>query len=106
MKYNWLILSILGCLLIFSACNKRAQCPAYMEPQQGTISVQDAESMSPDEIRAQSQKLLNTQDSYIAVKRDKKTGLVKGKVRVKRGQNYTKRHKGFKTDPRTLQGVK
>lgn len=106
MRNKWLLMGMLSSLLIFSACNKRAQCPAYMEPQQGTISVQDAESMSPDEIRAQSQKLLNTQDSYIAVKRDKKTGLIKGKVKVKRGQNYTKRHKGFKTDPRTMQGVK
>ncbi len=89
------------------ACSKRAQCPAYLElGQGGTISVQDTKTLSPGEIHEQSKKLLDTQDSYIVVKRDKRTGLVKSKKRVKQGRNNTKMHKGYKHDPRTMEGVK
>ena len=77
-----------------------------MDMSKGTISVQDTRTMSPGEIQEQSKKLLDTQDSYIAVVRDPKTGLVKSKKRVKKGKNNTKTHKGLRTDPRSLQGVK
>lgn len=92
--------------IALGACSKRAQCPAYMDMSKGTISVQDTKSMSPGEIQEQSKKLLDAQDSYIVVKRDPKTGLVKSKKRVKAGKNNTKMHKGLKNDPRTLQGIK
>lgn len=93
--------------LALGACSKRAQCPAYLElGQGGTISVQDTKKLSPGEIHEQSKKLLDTQDSYIVVKRDPKTGLVKSKKRVKAGKNNTKMHKGYKHDPRTMEGVK
>lgn len=91
-------------IFIFSACSKRAQCPAYMKMSEGTISVQ--EGATPEEIQEQSRKLLETQGSYIAVERDKKTGLVKSKKRVKKGKNNAMTHKGFANDPRTLKGVK
>ena len=100
-----LSLAILGTLAL-SACSKRSQCPAYMDMSKGTLSVQDTRTMSPGEIQAQSKKLLDAQDSYIVVKRDPKTGLVKSKKRVKAGKNNTKMHKGFKQDPRLMQGVK
>ncbi len=93
-------------LLAFSSCSRKAQCPAYMEFSGGTISVQDKGAQTPDQIRKQSQKLLDSQDSYIVVKRDKKTGLVKSKKRVKKGKNNTNKHKGFEVDPRTMKGVK
>lgn len=92
-------------LLLLSACSKRAQCPAYMQ-QEGTLSIQDTEAMSPDEVREQSQKLLDTQERYIQVKRDKKTGLVKSKKKTKKGKNNTKKHKGFEQDPRLMKGIK
>ncbi len=92
-------------MFVFSACSKRSQCPAYMEFQGGTISVQDNDK-SPEALRKQSQKLLDSQDTYIVVKRDKRTGLVKSKKRVKKGKNNTKKHKGFEVDPRTMKGVK
>jgi hypothetical protein len=92
-------------MLTLGACSKRAQCPAYMDMSKGTISVQDTKKLSPGEIQEQSKKLLDTQDSYVAVIRDPKTGLVKSKKRVKRGKNNTNMHKGFKNDPRTLKGV-
>jgi hypothetical protein len=92
--------------LALGACSKRAQCPAYMDMSKGTLSVQETKTMSPGEIHEQSKKLLDSQDSYIAVKRDPKTGLVKSKKRVKMGKNNTKMHKGFKSDPRLMQGVK
>lgn len=97
---------VISTLICFSACSKRAQCPTYLDKSGGTLSVQDTGDMSPDEIREQSQKLLDSQDFYIVVKRDKKTGLVKSKKKVKKGKNYTKKHKGFKSDPRSMQGVK
>lgn len=98
---------ILATLLFTSiSCSKRAQCPSYMEMTGGTLSLQDEGALSPEEIRSQSQKLLDTQNSYISVKRDKKTGLVKKSMKTKKGQNYTKTHKNFKNDPRTLQGIK
>jgi hypothetical protein len=106
MKKYSLILGLFCLLVVFSACSKRGQCPAYMDFNQGTISVQDKGKSTPDDIRAQSQKLLNTQDSYIQVVRDKKTGLVKSKRRVKKGKNNAYTDKGFKVDPRSLQGVK
>lgn len=90
----------------FSSCSQRAQCPAYLNMNQGTLSLQDEGSQTASEIRKQSQKLLDTQDFYIVVKRDKKTGLVKTKKKVKKGKNNTKKHKGFKNDPRTLKGIK
>lgn len=91
--------------LLFSSCSKRAQCPAYMNMGGGTISVQDKDQ-SPEDIRKQSIKLLETQNSYIRVKRNKKTGLVKNSKRTKKGKNNTRTHKGFKYDPRTLKGIK
>jgi preprotein translocase subunit SecF len=93
-------------LVLLASCSKRSQCPAYMEFQGGTISVQDKGAQSPDDVRKQSQKLLDSQDSYIMVKRDKRTGLVKSKKRVKKGKNNTNKHKGFEVDPRTMKGVK
>lgn len=93
-------------VLLLSSCSRKAQCPAYMEFSGGTISVQDKGAQTPDEIRKQSQKLLDAQDSYIVVKRDKRTGLVKNKKRVKKGKNNTNKHKGFEVDPRTMKGVK
>lgn len=95
-------------LITISSCSQKAQCPAYREPTQGTMSLQDTKDMSPDEVRKQSIELLDTQDSYIVVKRSKKTGLVKSKKRkkIKKGKNITRTHKGFKYDPRTMQGVK
>ncbi|MDX2305912.1 MAG: hypothetical protein NW226_24095 [Microscillaceae bacterium] len=90
---------------ILSSCSERAQCPAYINMNQGTLSVQDKDK-TPEEIRKQSQKLLETQDYYIKVKRSKKTGLVKNSKKVKKGKNNTNRHTGFSNDPRTLKGVK
>ncbi len=96
----------LGALALSNAsCSKKALCPAYMEPQKGTLSMQD-KKMSADEIRAESKKLLDAQDSYITVKRDPRTGLVVGKRRVKKNKNNTSTDKNFSTDPRTLKGVK
>lgn len=100
-------LLLIGILyLSLSACSKRSQCPAYMNFQGGTLSVQDTEGATPDQVRKQSQKLLESQDFYIVVKRDKKTGLVQSKKKVKKGKNNTRTHKGFQYDPRTMQGVK
>ncbi len=107
MKIASLKICCLGLLLlslIFS-CSQKAQCPAYMDPSQGTISVQDEGDLTAQEIREQSVNLLESQDYYIRVKRDKKTGLVKNRKKVKKGKNKTVKHKGFKKDPRTLQGV-
>lgn len=95
---------IIVCML--SSCSQRSQCPAYLNMSQGTLSLQDEGAQTASEIRKQSQKLLDTQDFYIVVKRDKKTGLVKTKKKVKKGKNNTKKHKGFKSDPRTLKGIK
>ncbi len=103
--YTYLLLLSIA-LISFSSCSKRAQCPAYMDASQGTLSLQDTESMTPQEVQKQSQKLLNSQDYYIQVKRSKRTGLVKKRKKVKKGKNITKKHKGFKTDPRTLKGIK
>lgn len=91
--------------VIFTSCSQRAQCPAYLDMNQGTLSVQDKDR-TPQEIAKQSKKLIETQDYYIRVKRSKKTGLVKNSKRAKKGKNITKRHKGFSNDPRTLKGVK
>jgi|GEM_PF-3318236 len=102
MKQIMLFLAIAA----LSACSKRAQCPAYMDMSKGTISVQDTKKLSPGEIQAQSKKLLDSQDSYIAVVRDSKTGLIKSKKRVKKGKNNTNNHKGLRNDPRSLQGIK
>ena len=101
LKYAFALLIFIA----FSSCSKRSQCPAYMEFGGGTLSLQDEGAMTPQEIQKQSQKLLDTQDSYIVVKRDKKSGLVKGKKRIKAGKS-TKKHKGFNNDPRTMKGVK
>jgi thiamine phosphate synthase YjbQ (UPF0047 family) len=91
----------------FSAsCSKKGQCPAYMDHTQATLSIQDKDKMTPGEIHEQSKKLLDSQGSYIVVERDKKTGLVKSKKRVKKGKNNATTHKGFSNDPRTLKGVK
>ena len=101
-----LIFFIFIALTALTACSKRAQCPAYMPPSQGTISAQDAKGMTPEEIQKQSKKLLDTQDSYSVVVRDKKTGLVKSKKLIKKGKNNTRTHKGMKIDPRSMQGIK
>lgn len=101
-----IVVSLLFLVLLNAACSKKAQCPAYMDPSQATLSIQDKDKMTPGEIHEQSKKLLNSQDSYIVVERDKKTGLVKSKKRVKKGKNNATTHKGFANDPRTLKGVK
>jgi hypothetical protein len=94
--------------LIFSlfACQKKALCPAYLEPQKGTISKQDTQTMEPDEIRKQSKQLLDSQDSYIQVKRDKKTGLITGKRRVKKNKNNALTDKNFSKESRFTKGLK
>jgi hypothetical protein len=94
-------------LVSFASCQKRALCPAYMDRSRGTISKQDTETLSPQEARDQSLKLLDAQDSYIQVKRDKTTGLVIGKRRVKKGKNNTLTDRNFSQDSRTgVTGVK
>ncbi len=103
---NIILYTFLGAMALTQmSCSKKALCPAYMEPQKGTLSMQD-KKMSADEIRAESKKLLDAQDSYITVKRDPRTGLVVGKRRVKKNKNNTNTDKSFRTDPRALKGVK
>lgn len=87
------------------ACQKRALCPAYVDRHKGTVSKQDAQSMSAEELRGQSLKLLDAQDTYIQVKRDKTTGLIKGKRRVKKNKNNALTDKGYGQDPRVGLGM-
>ncbi|MCS6822295.1 MAG: hypothetical protein NZ551_10545 [Microscillaceae bacterium] len=104
--------SIFACLFfgiaflqIQSCTAPRAQCPAYARMGEGTISVQEEANKTPEEIQKESKRLLESQDFYISVVRDKKTGLVKSKKKIKKGKNNTNTHKGFQYDPRTLKGV-
>ncbi len=92
-------------ILLTTSCQKRALCPAYVDRHKGTVSKQDAQSMSAEELRGQSLKLLDAQDTYIQVKRDKTTGLIKGKRRVKKNKNNNLTDRGFGQDPRVGMGM-
>lgn len=104
---TYFFITLLG-ILSFS-CSQRAQCPAYARTTGGTIKVFDKGGKTPAELRKQSLKILDKQQAYIRVKRDKRTGLVKKSRRVKRRKgkrNKTRTHRGFKKDPRSSRSLR
>ncbi|HAS41716.1 MAG TPA: hypothetical protein DCS93_14655 [Microscillaceae bacterium] len=104
---TYFFITLLG-ILSFS-CSQRAQCPAYERSTGGTIRVFESGGKTPAELRKQSLKILDKQQAYIRVKRDKKTGLVKKTTRLKRRKrkkNKTKTHRGFKKESRTSRGLR
>lgn len=104
---TYFVIALLG--IISFSCSQRAQCPAYERSTGGTVRVFEKGGKTPGELRKQSLKILDKQQAYIRVKRDKRTGLVKKTKRLKRRKgkkNKTRTHRGFKKDPRSNRGLR